>query len=235
MNILAIDSTSISASVAVMTEETLLGEYTVNHPRTHSQKLMPIIQSLLGELEMRVDEMDLIAVSNGPGSFTGIRIGLATAKGLSQPFGIPVIEVPTLVALAFNYYGFAGLVCPVMDARRDEVYTGLYRFEAGKLVEMIGECAIHPLKLAESISGLNEKGENVMFLGDGCYKYREIFEDVLGKNAIFSPGGGVMQKASSVGAAAVLMGYDKKSYLDIDANYLRKSEAEETRERKSGI
>ena len=129
MKILAIESSSLVASVAVTEDGVTVAEYTVNFKKTHSQTLLPMIDQIAAMTELDMDSVDAIAVSGGPGSFTGLRIGSATAKGLGLALKKPLIHVPTLDAMAWNLYGASGLICPVMDARRNQVYTGLYRFE----------------------------------------------------------------------------------------------------------
>ncbi|MCM1536819.1 MAG: tRNA (adenosine(37)-N6)-threonylcarbamoyltransferase complex dimerization subunit type 1 TsaB [bacterium] len=136
MKIAALESSGLVASVALMQDETLLAEYTVNYKKTHSQTLLPMLEELKRMTELDLSTLDAVAVSAGPGSFTGLRIGSATAKGLGMALDIPIIAVPTLEALAYNCYGTDQLVCPIMDARRGQVYTGVYRFErtGGKAV-----------------------------------------------------------------------------------------------------
>ena len=126
MRILALDTSSLVASAAILEDDKLLGEMTINHPKTHSQKLMPIIEALCTSLGLKIKDMDLIAVAGGPGSFTGVRIGLSAAKAFAQPFDIPVVMVSSLKGLAYNLPGFDGIICPILDARRGEVYAGLH-------------------------------------------------------------------------------------------------------------
>ena len=141
MKILAIEASSLVASVAIMTDDIITAEYTMNHKITHSQTIMPMIDEIVKRCEADLSELDAIAVSGGPGSFTGLRIGSATGKGLAQALNIPIVHVPTLDAMAFNAYGYDGLVCPIMDARRMQVYTGIYR--VSKDIEIVQDgCAI---------------------------------------------------------------------------------------------
>ena len=131
MKVIGIESSSLTASVAVVTDDILTGEYTVNFKKTHSQTLLPMLDELGRLLELDLSSVDAIAVAGGPGSFTGLRIGAATAKGLGLALKKPLIHVPTVDALAYNLWGAAGLVCPIMDAKRSQVYTGIYRLEDG--------------------------------------------------------------------------------------------------------
>ena len=132
MKILAIESSSLVASIAVLTDDIITAEYTINHKITHSQTLLPMIDDISQRIELDMKEIDAIAISGGPGSFTGLRIGSATAKGLGLALSIPIIPVPTVDALAYNLYGSDKLICPIMDARRNQVYTGLYEFQKSK-------------------------------------------------------------------------------------------------------
>ena len=129
MKILAMDTSGLVASAAVVEDDNLLAEYTVNYKKTHSQTLVPMVNEISRMIELDLDSIDAIAVAAGPGSFTGLRIGSATAKGLGLALNKPLISVPTVDALAYNLYGTDKLVCPMMDARRSQVYTGLYTFD----------------------------------------------------------------------------------------------------------
>lgn len=139
MKLLAIDSSGLTATVACMDGETLMGEYTIQYKKTHSQTLLPMIDEVVKMIEWDLKEMDAIAVAAGPGSFTGLRIGAATAKGLGFALDVPVVPVPTLEGLAYNLYGTGAVVCPMMDARRNQVYAGIYEFAA----EAAGSVSLH--------------------------------------------------------------------------------------------
>ena len=129
MKILGLDSSGLVASAAVVEEDITIAEYTVNYKKTHSQTLIPMLDEIKRMTELDLHTLDAIAIASGPGSFTGLRIGSATAKGLGLALDIPIIPVPTVDALAYNFYGCSALVCPLMDARRNQVYTGLYEFQ----------------------------------------------------------------------------------------------------------
>lgn len=135
LKIAALESSGLVASVALMQDDTLLAEYTVNYKKTHSQTLLPMLDELKRMTELDLRTLDAVAVSAGPGSFTGLRIGSATAKGLGMALNVPIIAVPTLEALAYQCYGTKALVCPIMDARRGQVYAGVYRFEREECAE----------------------------------------------------------------------------------------------------
>lgn len=129
MRIIALDSSGLVASAAIVQDGELVGEYTINHKKTHSQTLLPMLEELKNMTELELDTVDAIAVAGGPGSFTGLRIGSATAKGLAWTMDVPVISVPTTDAMAYHFYGSDKLICPIMDARRSQVYCGIYTFE----------------------------------------------------------------------------------------------------------
>ncbi len=224
MKILALDTSSNVASVAVVTEDKLLGDFTLNLSKTHSQKLMPIVDGLLSNLELGISDLDGIAVSAGPGSFTGLRIGVTAAKSFAQPLDLPVIPVSTIEAMAWNLPGFDGLVCPIMDARRGQVYTGVYQWNQGKMEAVLEDQAI---LLVDLLDWLKENTqEAVCFLGDGIPKFtQEVLEGLPGQ-AVIAPVSHGVQRASSVGALALTKWDQRQSYLEVDADYLRKSEAE---------
>ncbi|GKT34041.1 tRNA threonylcarbamoyl adenosine modification protein TsaB like protein, partial [Aduncisulcus paluster] len=170
MRILAIDTSSQVASAAIIEEDKLLGEMTINHPRTHSQKLMPIIQTLCESLELKISDMDMIAVAGGPGSFTGVRIGLSAAKALAHPFNLPVVMISSLRGLAYNLPGFDGIVCPVLDARRGEVYTAAFRWQGESLITVIED---QPLPLETLLDKFKDgHAQRIVFLGDAAEKFK---------------------------------------------------------------
>lgn len=233
MNILSIDTSSLVATVAVINDDKLLGEYTINSPMTHSQKLMPIIDELLSTLELTMEDIDYIAISRGPGSFTGIRIGIATVKGLAHLRNIPIIGVSSLEGLAYNITYSNELICPIMDARRNQVYTGVYKWINHKLINIVDEA---PLSIDELMDKLEEREEKIIFLGDGLGRYKDDIVSRMGDKASFAPLYVNMQRASSIAQLALDKINDGKSnpesYLNITPIYLRKSEAERQYEEK---
>lgn len=225
MKLLGIDTTSNVAAVAVMDDEKCLGEMLLNHPKTHSQKMMPIIESLLRELELEMTDLDGVAVSSGPGSFTGVRIGMATAKALGHACGLPVYTVSALEAMSYNVPVYNGLICPIMDARRDQVYTAVFKLEDGILKRELEDSA---LSISELMEHLKTYNESVLFLGDGITRFREYITDDLDKRAVFAPEHIRLQRASSV-CYTVLKNsssFTHTRYDQAEANYLRKSQAE---------
>lgn len=165
MKILALESSALTASVAICEDGHVLGECTVTNGNTHSQTLLPMVESLLQTLELKISDIDLFAVSAGPGSFTGIRIGVATAKGLAFGTGKPCIGVSTLEALARRLPVPEGLVCPVMNARRNQVYTALFRYRNGVPERLMPDSAISVQELDKLLSDYGV--EPVSLVGDG--------------------------------------------------------------------
>ena len=199
MKILALDSSGLVASVAVVEDDQLLAEYTVNYKKTHSQTLLPMLDEIAKMIELDLETIDAIAVAAGPGSFTGLRIGSATAKGLGLALKKPLIPVPTVDALAYNLYDSTGVICPMMDARRKQVYTGIYRFADHELVTVSRQKAI---AVEELIRELNALGEAVIFLGDGVTVYQEMLKENMQVPYSFAPAHLNKQRAGAVGALA---------------------------------
>lgn len=228
MKILAIESASITASCAVSDDDKLLGEYTLNHKKTHSEKLMPLIEELMKELELKLQDIDVIAVSGGPGSYTGLRIGAAIAKSMAYAVNIPIANVPTTKSLAGNIFDLNKLIVPVMDARSGRIYTGIYKWESGKLVAVKEQ---FPCNIDELIEILNGYSEPVIFNGDGSVNYRNIIEEKLNRKAHFAPGRFNYLNAStlsSIGFNMALKGELIKA-SDFKPQYLRLSQAERSK------
>ena len=225
MKILAIDSTAIVASVALCEDEKLIALYTVNNGNTHSETLLPKVESILKEAKLTPADIELFAVSNGPGSFTGVRIGCATVKGLTFGRNTPCVGVSTLEALAYNLKGSDGILCPVMNARRNQVYNALFRFEGDRLVRLCEDRAIAISELSEELS---DKSEKVYLSGDGVIiTAPAIPADKLG----FTHPVMAHQNAYSV-AMCALEAYRSGNYttdIDLAPTYLRPSQAERER------
>ena len=237
MKILALDSSGLVASVAVLEDDVLQAEYTINYKKTHSQTLLPMLEEVKKLIELDLSSIDAIAIACGPGSFTGLRIGSATAKGLGLALKKPLIAVPTLEGLAYQCYGTDKLVCPIMDARRNQVYTGIYEFarkaENGEpavftLKTVEGQCAADIHELAAKLNAL---GREVCLLGDGVPVFRKTLEELLTVPYSFAPPQMNRQRAASVGALAEV--YYKEGRIQTAAGhqpeYLRLSQAERER------
>ncbi|MCI8805604.1 MAG: tRNA (adenosine(37)-N6)-threonylcarbamoyltransferase complex dimerization subunit type 1 TsaB [Clostridiales bacterium] len=223
MKILAIDTTSLAASVALVDEKKTIAEFTTNYKKTHSQTIMPMLEYLKNMVELDINTVDYIACSSGPGSFTGLRIGAATAKGLAFALNKKIIPVPTLDALAYNIFMNGQIIAPIMDARRNQVYTAFYKWEDDKFIR-ISEYMADDIKLV--LKKLSRFDKNVVFLGDGVEVYKDIIIE-FNSNFIFAPSHINAQRASAVGALA--MEYARSGVVDpkdFELIYLRKSQAE---------
>ncbi len=227
MKILGIDSSSLVASAAIVTDDILTAEYTVNFKKTHSQTLLPMIDEIVTMTETDLNEIDAIAVSGGPGSFTGLRIGSATAKGLGLALKKPLIHVPTVDALAWNLWGAADLVCPIMDAKRNQVYTGIYRMKNG-LEALKEQC---PMDMRALMEELNRMGEPVIFLGDGVPVYEPVIREMAEIPVSYAPAHMNRQRAAAVASLGAI--YYRQGRTETAAehgpDYLRKSQAERER------
>ncbi len=234
MKLMAFETSAHTASVAVVTLDGVLGEITLNTGHTHSEKLMPAMEALLVQLDLRLRDIQGLVVASGPGSFTGIRIGVATVKGLAHGAGLPVIPVSTLEGMAWNLAGLGGVVCPIMDARRDQVYTALFDCTQGLPRRTMEDCALSIDDLATQLLG---QSEPVWFVGDGIPRFREILEERMGSLARFPMKHLWYQRAASLGMAA-LAGQEHIetcSYQNAQPQYLRKTEAERNHEKRIGI
>lgn len=240
--VLALDSSGLVASVAVVEGNSfgssLLAEYTVNYKKTHSQTLLPMLDEIVKMLELDLKTIDVVAVVAGPGSFTGLRIGSATAKGLGLALDKPLAAVPTLDGLAYNLYGTDKLICPLMDARRDQVYTGIYEFREYRLERIEPPMAVNIREIAEKLCAL---GRDVIFLGDGVPVYQGRLTEVLmapllakGRRHFFAPAHLNKQRAGAIGTLALQ--YLREGRLETAAehqpDYLRLSQAERERAEK---
>ena len=228
MKLLAIDSSGLVATVAVMDEEQVIAEYSINYKKTHSQTLVPMLDEMMKMLEFDLKEIDYIATAGGPGSFTGLRIGAATVKGLAFALNVPVVSVKTVDALSMNGYAFDGVICPMMDARREQVYTGLYEFIDGNHSIIKEQCAV---PVAEIVDAINALGKKVMFLGDGVPVYKDIIEANIEVPYVYAPPHMNRQRASALGTLA--LNYIKDGLVttgeEFSPDYLRLSQAERER------
>lgn len=228
MKILAMDSSGMTASVAVLEDDKLIAEYSVNHKKTHSQTLVPMLDAICRMTELELSSIDAVAVAAGPGSFTGLRIGSATAKGLGLALKKPIIPVPTVDGLAYQMYGTDKLICPIMDARRNQVYTGLYEFQQNKLHILKKQCAV---SIEEIAACCCEFGREVVFLGDGVPVFEKRLAELMQVPYSFAPAHRRMQSAAAVGVYAGIL-YKQGIYEDAavhQPDYLRLSQAERER------
>lgn len=231
MKILALDSSGLVASVAVAEDDNLLGEYMINYKKTHSQTLLPMLDEVTKMIELDLKTIDVIAVSAGPGSFTGLRIGSATAKGLGLALDKKIVSVPTVDALAYNIWNCRDVICPLMDARRQQAYTGLYTFEEGGLQTIRPQCVV---QIEEIIENVNKVGKPVVFLGDGVPVFRDYIEAHCEVPHRYAPAHCNKQRAASVAALGAIL-YDEgkaEKAADHKPEYLRLSQAERERKEK---
>ena len=225
MKILALDSSGLVASVAIIEDNNLIAEYTVNYKKTHSQTLLPMMDEIVRMTETDLNSVDAIAVAKGPGSFTGLRIGAATAKGLGLVLKKPIIGIPTVEGLAMNLYGTNDLICPLMDARRNQVYTGIYKFLAGRLQSVKEQV---PVGIEEIIDALNMIGEEVVFLVDGVPVYKDVIMHSMEPAYYFAPAHVNKQRAAAIGVRAIDY-FENGLFVSADEfepEYLRLSQAE---------
>lgn len=222
--ILAIESSGLVAGAAIVTDEKVVAEYNVNLKMTHSQTLLPMVDEIVKMSGIELSDIDAIAVSGGPGSFTGLRIGSATAKGLGLALKKNIVAVPTTQGLAANIKGFDGIICPIMDARRNQVYTGLYRnFDSFSIVE--DQTA---MSFDELIDVLNKRGEKVMFIGDGVPVFKTKIDEGLDVQHLFADINSMYQRAGSLGQRALAL-YKEGQFVtaaEHAPDYLRLSQAE---------
>ncbi len=229
MKILAADTSANVATVCVTEDGRLLAERVVDYKKTHSQTLMLMIDGVLADCGSDISEIELFAVANGPGSFTGLRIGVSTLKGMAHAAKKPVVEVSTLEALAYNIYMSDCVICPIMDARRSQVYNGVYEWQGGVLVALVEPRA---LAIEECVADVKGYGKRVIFLGDGVPVHKEYIKEALGDTALFAPPSCNSHRASSAAAIAYERQGSAKSCYEVTPVYLRKPQAERELEEK---
>lgn len=229
MNILAIDASGIAGSIAYMKDNKLIGEYYICDKLTHSETIMPMMEHMRQLLGLELNAIDVIAVTSGPGSFTGLRIGVTTAKALALALDKPIIGVPTLDAIAHNITHTESIICPIMDARRNQVYTALYKWENKELLRLTDYMAID---IDDYLHQLSDNYEKIIFLGDGVWQYKDRIEEQLEKKAEFAASYLNLQRAGTLTEIASKE-YDKGNAVSASEfvpMYLRKSQAERERE-----
>ncbi|WP_226586023.1 tRNA (adenosine(37)-N6)-threonylcarbamoyltransferase complex dimerization subunit type 1 TsaB [Halobacillus litoralis] len=218
MNILAIDTSNYVMGVAVMKDGTVAGEYVTNIKKNHSIRLMPAIDQVMKETGMKPEDLDRIAVAHGPGSYTGVRIGLTTAKTMAWSLGIPVIGVSSLEAVARQGVFFPGFVCPFFDARRGLVYTGLYDGDMNLVKDEKN------VLMGEWLEELKELNQPVLFLSQDLSVHEETIREKLGSQAVM-PGEPYQFARPSI-IASVAKDKEPRPVHDLVPNYLRIPEAE---------
>ena len=221
MKVLAVDTSTTSCSVAIVDKDTLLAEVTNVREQTHSKHLMNMINTVIGLSGLALSDLDGFAVTKGPGTFTGLRIGISSVKGLAEASGKPIVGVSSLDALAMQVSS-SYCICPLLDARKGEVYFARYRFREGSLIKDIEEQVFPPEK---AVSDLNEE---CIFVGNGVLLYQEMILNKLGESAHFAMSFQNTIRASTV-AHLSMHRFIKADTDDIGMfvpHYIRKSDAE---------
>ena len=224
MKVLGIDTSSNATSIAVIEDNKLICEYTINTKTTHSQKLMPMIENMLKISEVNVNDMDMIAICQGPGSFTGLRIGMATAKALSHVNNLPIVGVNSLELLAGNMDLSDKKICSILDAQRTQVYMGQYKFENNKLVEIK---SVDVVEIDELLEELKSSNEEWILVGEAVYKYEDKIKEI--ENICVPAPSHNVNKASSLCTIAMNkynQNIDVYDCYTINPVYIRKSQAE---------
>lgn len=223
MKVLALETATLAGSIAIVDDiEGLIGEVKVSVKIAHSERLMPSIEWLLKASGISIKEIDAFAVSIGPGSFTGLRIGLTTAKGFAFATGRPLVPVRTLDAFARTMPFCRHLLCPMLDARKNEVYAAFYRWDDEICTKLMPEASIRPDELLKDIAG------PVVFTGEGARLYKDVISDILKTGAVFAPPSHMSPSASTVAETAIELIKQGTSVdpVSLTPLYIRKSEAE---------
>ena len=232
MKVLGLDTSTMMTTCAVLDDENLLGEYSLNQDMTHSENLVPMIKEILDNLNLEVSDIDLYGVSLGPGSFTGLRIGIATVKSLAHVFNKPIVGISTLEGLAFNLV-HGGPIVPMIDARRNRIYTGIYKWQKGRLINILKPSI---MEMEELLELLDKDYNNIMVNGNGALLYKEKIENSLKDKVKISPISLNSCKAASIAELALLNRHEENqyNYYNIVPDYLRESQAQrELRKRES--
>ncbi len=223
MKVLGLDTSTLMTTCAVIDEGKLIGEFSLSQDMSHSEKLVPMIQDLLKSLDLKIKDIDLFAAGLGPGSFTGLRIGLATIKAFAHIGDKPLVGLSTLEALAYNL-PYNRIVVPMIDARRERVYTGIYTWEGQELKCLLDPCILEINQLLESLKSYDD----IVVNGDGSLVYGEDIRSALGKRVRFAMAGLNMPRASSFCELAILK-YNKgqrDDYYTLAPDYLIETQAQ---------
>lgn len=224
MKVLGIDTSSMATSICVIEDNKLICEYTINTKKTHSQKLMPMIENMLNISDININEIDLIAICEGPGSFTGLRIGMSTAKAISHINNLPIVGVNSLEILAGNMNLCDKKICSILDAQRTQVYYGKYKFENNEIVELQN---IDVIEIDELLQELSNSNDEWILVGEAVYKYEEKIKEI--DNISIAASSHNVSKASSLCSIAMNK-YNKNidvyDCYSINPKYIRKSQAE---------
>lgn len=222
MRVLGIETSTHSGSVALIDGGTILGEVFLNVGPSHSEKLLPMVEWLLGEVKVARSDIEGIAVSAGPGSFTSLRVGISTARGIAFSLGIPIAGVSSLEVLSRNLAHTSYPVCTIVDARRNQVYAAFFKCIGDKMVRLSEDCVIGPAELLAGVDG------ETIFVGNGAVLYKDLIEKSLGDLAIFCASGFNFPKASHCAQVAIekMNSYGKDGVFQFSPQYLSKPDAE---------
>ncbi|WP_249871592.1 tRNA (adenosine(37)-N6)-threonylcarbamoyltransferase complex dimerization subunit type 1 TsaB [Oceanobacillus saliphilus] len=221
MNILAIDTSNQVLGVSLLKDDQIIGEIMTNLSKNHSVRLMPAIERLMGEVSLKPEELDKIVVAKGPGSYTGVRIGISTAKTMAWALNIPVVGVSSLEVLAYQGRFFNDYICPFFDARRGLVFTGLYKWKNNQLLNVLDE---NNLLMDDVLKKLEKEQKKVLFLSPDISVYKEAIHQSLGELAVIPEGPYHVPQAGHLGLAG--MAKEVTSTHELTPNYLRLAEAE---------
>lgn len=230
MKVLGLDTSTLMTTCGVIDENTLLGEFSLSQDMSHSEKLVPMIKEVLDNLDLTIKDIDVFGVSIGPGSFTGLRIGIATMKAFAHLFDKPIVGVSTLEALAYNL-PYNNIIVPMIDARRERVYTGIYKWEGTNLITLMKPDVIEVKDLLHML----QKYDDVVVNGDGSIVFKDLIQNELKDKVRFSTIGQNMCRASSICELALIK-YNNNivdDYFTLAPDYLRETQAQrELNERK---
>lgn len=231
MKTLALDTSTMMATCAVLDDKYVLGEFSLNQDMSHSENLIPMVKEILDNLKLEPKDIDLYGVATGPGSFTGLRIGVATIKAFAHVFNKPIIGVSTLEALAYNLT-YNGLIVPMIDARRDRIYTGLYRWKGNKLENIMEAQAINIDDLLDILT----KYDDIIINGNGVHLYGDKILGRLGSKVRLAPIGSNECRGASVAELARIKYEEgiREDYFTLVPDYLRESQAQRELKRKEG-
>lgn len=235
MKILAIESSATVASIAIIENKKIICEYMINDKKTHSQTIMPMLESIKKQIQLDLGTLEAIAVSSGPGSYTGLRIGSSTAKGLAHVLNIPVVGISTIESMAYNIGHTEYIICPMLDARRQHVFSGAYVYEGDRLKNII---PINQIGVVELINILKRYNAKIIFLGDGYEAHTDlIHEELDGEYIIEARAIDFLPRATNLGFLAIkkLEKGEGEDYMTHQPNYYRLSQAEREYIEKHGV
>lgn len=231
MKVLAIDTSTMMATCAVLDEERLLGEFSLNQDMSHSENLIPMVKEIMDNLKLEISDIDLFAASIGPGSFTGLRIGIATVKSLAHVLDKPVVGISTLEGLAFNIV-HSGIIVPMIDARRNRVYTAIYKKDGQRLKSLLDPTT---MDIDELLELLDKEHTNIVVNGNAASLYRDKIKDKLKDRVEFAPISLNSPRAASIAELALIKKDEiEHNYYNLVPIYLKESQAQQDIRKREG-